>query len=78
MAVNFWWDHYTYMKLMKESACRASCDPSLTLDQVELMGQESVYDDVNSIRYVPQVTVELFLMTSTALGMCHRSPWSCF
>ena len=61
------------MKLMKKSACQASCDPSLTLDQVELMGQESVYDDVNSIRYVTQVTMELFLMMSAALGMCHRS-----
>ena len=32
----------------------------------------SCFDDIRSIRYVLQVTVELFLMTSAALGMCHN------
>ena len=37
-----------------------------------------VFDDISSIRYLPQVTVELFLRTSATVGMCCRSLWSLF
>ena len=60
MAVNFWWDHYSSLGIMeKQSTCQGHCDPSFTLDQVELRGQDVVLDDFNSIRCVQQVVVEL-------------------
>ncbi|KAK7108102.1 hypothetical protein V1264_015897 [Littorina saxatilis] len=52
VAVNFWWDHYSSSDLLDrdEAVCQGQCDRSLTLDKVELNGQDSSMDNLGSLK----------------------------